>query len=364
MKKISIYFLRFDWLLTAASFILVIFGLVTLYSLNIASDGENLSSFYKQLIAGLLGFIFMFWLAGKNYRSLQNYGWLAMVAGLILLILVLLFGQEIRNIKAWFVIGPFSWQPIEFVKVMFIIFLAKYFSQVTRSLYSWRHLMVSGVLTAAAMILVMLQPDWGSAFILMFIWLIIILLVPFRRWHYLFIVIAIVITAAVSWQWILEPYQKSRITTFINPYSDPLGEGYNLTQAKVAVGSGGLSGRGLGLGTQSQLRFLPEAQTDFIFAVIAEELGLVGSLGLLVLFFIIFWRLLKIVRLARTDFGMLLTLGIIIYLFVQTAVNIGMNIGLFPIAGVPLPFVSAGGSSLLATLTALGLAQSVYIHDK
>lgn len=364
MNKFFSYFWRFDWLLLAACLILLVFSLVVLYSLDIAVGKTGLSFFDRQLIASLLGLVLLFLLAGKNYKSLQNYGWLALIVSFLLLISVLLFGQEIRNIKAWFVIGPFTWQPIEFVKILYIIFLARYFSQVSHGFYTSRHLFVSGTLTALLMLLVILQPDWGSALVLFFIWLVIIFLVPFRRWHYVIVVVLLVITTIVSWQWVLAPYQKSRVTTLINPYADPLDAGYNLTQAKVAVGSGGLWGRGLGLGTQSQLRFLPEAQTDFIFAVIAEELGLLGSMFLLLLFVILFWRLFKITKLARTDFGMIMVFGIIIYLFIHFSINIGMNIGLLPIAGVPLPLVSAAGSSVLATLIGLGLVESVYLHDK
>ncbi len=364
MKRVLSLLSSFDWQILIASIILVIFGLIMLFSLNLNVIEDSFVFFYKQFTAGFIGVIFLFWFGVNNYRGLKHYGWLAYFIALGLLVAVLIFGQEIRNIKAWFIIGPISIQPIEFVKVLYIIFLAKFFSQSNRPIYSFGQLIFSGVLTFILVGLTMLQPDWGSAFILFLIWFIFIFFIPFRKVHYLIVILFLIFSLGISWQWVLQDYQKSRIVTFLHPAADPLGEGYNITQAKVAVGSGGFNGRGLGLGTQSQLRFLPEAQTDFIFAVIAEELGWLGSMVLLFLFALIFYRLVKTIKIARTDFGMFIVLGVVIYLFAQMAVNIGMNIGLFPIAGIPLPFVSAGGSALLAVFIALGLAQSVYLHDK
>jgi rod shape determining protein RodA len=181
-------------------------------------------------------------------------------------------------------------------------------------------------------------------------------------------VLGLVLLAAVmavsSWFVVLRPYQKDRLMNFVNPQHDPRGSGYNVQQAITAIGSGQLFGRGLGLGPQSQLRFLPERQTDFIFASIGEELGLVGTLTVLILFAILLWRLVQLSRTSRDQFSMILSIGLAYMFFVQMAINIGMNVGVFPVTGIPLPFVSYGGSSLLSCLVAIGLAESIAIRNR
>jgi len=354
---------RVDWWLMLSSVILGLFGLVGLYSFTFGLEEGVLSSFWKQFIALLVSLALFYYISGKNYRTWQNYGWHFYIISLLLLISVLLFGQTVRDVKSWFFIGPISIQPVELVKILVVIFLARFFSEWTDYVHGLKKMFVSGVAVFALIAFVMLQPDWGSASIIFSIWFVIILFLPLRRWQYLALIAVMVVLMVGGWQWVLQDYQRDRIISFVNPASDPLGQGYNLTQAKVAVGSGGLFGKGLTEGTQSQLRFLPEAQSDFIFAMLAEELGWVGSTTVILLFFIMYYRLFRIARNARTSFGNLMVLSILVYLFIQTGVNIGMNLGLLPITGVPLPFISAGGSSLLASFLAIGLAQSVYIHD-
>lgn len=354
--------IKSDWLLVAAIFILVIFSLVILFSLD-NSPGKT-SFFTKQLLAFFVGIIGYLFFISKNYKIWQHYGWLSYLLAFLLLVSVLFFGQEIRNIKAWFILGPISIQPVEFVKILFIVFLARFLTSSANINNLLSKVFLVGILTGLLMFLIIQQPDLGSALILFFILLVAIFFMPLRRWHYALIIFLISLGAILSWSFFLQPYQKTRIMTFLSTEADPLAEGYNVTQAKVAVGSGGLWGRGLGFGTQSQLNFLPEAQTDFIFAVIAENFGFFGSLVFLFVYLFFFYRLLRILRMARTDFGKFIALGVIVYLFFQLMINIGMNIGLLPVAGVPLPLVSAGGSSLLSVLLALGLVQSIYIHDR
>ncbi len=355
--------IKSDWLLSAAIFVLVIFSLVILFSLD-DSPGKN-SFFTKQLLAFFVGVGGYLFLIKKNYKIWQHYGWLFYLLAFLLLVGVLFFGQEINNIKAWFILGPVSIQPVEFVKILFIIFLARFLTSSGNIHNILRKIFIAGLLTGLLMFLIIQQPDLGSAMILFFILLVAIFFMPLRHWHYGLIIFLILLGALVSWNLFLEPYQKTRIMiTFFNTEANPLAEGYNITQAKVAVGSGGLWGRGLGFGTQSQLNFLPEAQSDFIFAVIAENFGFFGSLVFLLVYLFFFYRLMRILRLARTDFGKFIALGVIVYLFFQLMINIGMNIGLLPVVGVPLPLVSAGGSSLLSVLLALGLVQSIYIHDR
>ena len=205
----------------------------------------------------------------------------------------------------------------------------------------------------------MFQPDLGSAMILFLTWLAMVLLLPVPKKTILAIFLIILVLAAGAWLFVLQDYQKDRLLTFVQPQRDPLGSGYNVRQSVVAVGSGQVLGRGLALGSQSQLNFLPEQETDFIFAVIAEELGFVGAGLLLLLFASLFLRLYKIARETRDDFGNFLCLGIITYLTIQTFINIGMNLGIAPVTGIPLPLVSYGGSSLVSILIALGIVLNV-----
>ncbi|HLC64269.1 MAG TPA: FtsW/RodA/SpoVE family cell cycle protein, partial [Patescibacteria group bacterium] len=218
--------------------------------------------------------------------------------------------------------------------------------------------------TGALIVLVMLQPDLGSAMILFFIWLVMVLLLPIRKKTVFIIFLIIVVLAAGAWFFLFKDYQKDRLLTFIQPQLDPLGAGYNVRQSVVAVGSGQLVGRGLALGSQSQLNFLPEQETDFIFAVIAEELGFVGASLLLILFFSLLVRLYRIAQQTRDDFGNMLALGVITYLTVQTFINMGMNMGIAPVTGVPLPLVSYGGSSLLSVLIALGIVLNIHLKNR
>lgn len=352
---------RMDWLMIAISLLLALYGLMMLYGLEVTAGGP-LSFFNKQLLffisgIGLFGFV-----AVTRFQHLVSYAWWQYGLGLALLAAVIFFGQEIRGVKGWFILGPLSFQPVEFVKVLVILFFAKFFSENTQNLTHMRYSIVSIALILPYIGLLMLQPDLGSAFIVGMIWLVMLLFTKIKTKQIMAIVLAIIVTAAASW-FVLADYQKARLTTFMNPELDPQGAGYNIRQAITAVGSGQLLGRGLGLGPQSQLRFLPENKTDFIFSVIAEELGFVGAAILLVLFAILFYRLLRIVNVSQSLFGQFIVIGVIVFIGTQSFMNIAMNLSLFPVTGVPLPLVSQGGSSLWSIFIALGLTQSVLIYS-
>jgi rod shape determining protein RodA len=215
------------------------------------------------------------------------------------------------------------------------------------------------VITFVMMSLVLLQPDLGSAVILGLIWFGIMCLVGARRLYIVGLVGLVAVASVFSWFFLLQDYQKDRVLTFVYPESDPLGAGYNTNQAAIAVGSGKFFGRGLGFGSQSQLRFLPEAQTDFVFSVIGEELGFAGAGAVIGLFGFLFWRLLRIIRHANNDFAAVVVSGVTIVFFSQLVINVGANVGLLPVTGVTLPFVSYGGSSLIVNLLMVGMVQSV-----
>lgn len=350
-----------DWLLVAISLLLAFYGLIILYSIE-ANSGQVFIFFYKQLSFLAVGLFLWFIIFSFTYQHFKSYSFIFYFAGLLILLLVLFLGQEIRGVKGWFVLGPVSIQPVEFVKVIVIIFFAKYFSDKGHLLFHYKYFLQSILLILPYLGLLALQPDLGSAFIVAMIWLVMVIFTKVRWKHILILFLIAILGILSSWNFLAD-YQKNRLLTFWNPSADPQGTGYNVQQAITAIGSGQLLGKGLGQGPQSQLHFLPENKTDFIFAVIAEELGFVGTLVLLLLFLGMFLRIIKIMRQTNSSFGFYLTLGVLAFLSVQTFMNIAMNLSLFPVTGIPLPLVSQGGSSLWSVLLALGIVQSVKVYD-
>ena len=350
-----------DWIFVLAVFTLFLLGLSAIYSVELSQDLTSLMQVKKQIVAGVGGVFLFLILSLSNFRLLQNYSLAFYAFCVLLLVGVLFFGSTIRGSTGWFVVGDVSIQPVEFMKIALDISLATYFSRHARPL-RLRHLFESGLITALPVVLVLLQPDLGSASILVGVWLVILVCAGIQ-WRYLCAMGAVAtVVLFASWQFLFADYQRARVLSFLNPGADPLGQGYNVTQAIIAIGSGGLFGSGLGFGTQSQLKFLPESQTDFIFAVIAEELGFFGVCLLLASFAVVFIRLRSQIAFSRDDFTSFLLLGAGAVFFFQFLVNVGMNLGLFPVTGIGLPFVSYGGSSLLAMFALCGIIQSVAIR--
>lgn len=348
----------FDWILFGAAALLLAMGLAAIYSVDL-SRGSGLIFFRKQLIAAGIGLVLLFGASLMQYTFFRSYAKLFYFASLLLLLGVLFFGTTIRGTRGWFMLGSFSFQPVEAAKVGIIFILAYTIYHFGRRFERPLFFVGTGAMALVPMALVMLQPDLGSAMMLGLIWLGLMLLVGARRLHLALLAGAGIVAAIVAWFAVLQPYQKERILTFINPERDALGAGYNITQATIAVGAGKLFGRGLGFGSQSQLRFLPEAQTDFIFAVIAEELGFAGVVALVILFSVLLWRLLIIVKSAADDFSAAAVSGIAVLFFAQFIINVGATVGLLPITGVTLPLVSYGGSSLIINLFLIGVAESM-----
>ncbi len=364
LKKISLWFQYGDWYLIINIFLLMIFGLATLYSLQINVDNPNFEVFNHQLVLAGVGLGLFILISSVNFKVWADYYKIILFSGALLLVAVLLFGADIRGTTGWLVILGQGFQPVEFVKIALIIFLARLFSQSNYQANLLKGLLVSGCGALLLIVLVLLQPDFGSAMLLFVAWLGMYFLLPVRKktvWAIAVVGLALVL---VFGQFFLQDYQKERLLTFLNPQADPLGSGYNVRQSVVAVGSGQLVGRGLGLGSQSQLNFLPEQQTDFIFAVIAEELGFVGAGLVLLLFFSLLVRIYAIGSLAKDNFAHFFCLGLICLLTAQIFVNIGMNLGLAPVTGVPLPLISYGGSSLLSMLIFLGIVHNIQIRNK
>jgi rod shape determining protein RodA len=272
---------------------------------------------------------------------------------------VLIIGREIQGTRGWYVIGGFSLQPVEFVKLLLILAIGSYLQRSTQLLRQQKTVFVTGGMTLLLIGLILLQPDLGSAIMLFSIWSCYLLLLQAPRWLTATIFGGAGLAFVFGWLFVFAEYQKNRLLTFLDPNIDPLGAGYNIKQSIIAVGAGGLWGRGLGFGSQSQLHFLPEASSDFIFSAIAEEFGFLGVMLLLSSLGLLLWRLWSYARRSDDAFGLVVTIGVFCYLAIQSTLVIGMNIGVLPITGVPLPMVSAGGSSMIASLWMLGVAHRI-----
>jgi rod shape determining protein RodA len=273
----------------------------------------------------------------------------------ILLFLLFIAGKVTKGAQSWFDFGAFSFQPVDPVKIVVVLLLAKYFSRRHIEIANIRHILVSGAYVFTIFLLVLLQPDFGSAIIIFSVWLGMVLVSGISKKHLLAVFLIGAIAFGGLWLFTFKPYQKARIMTFLNPLTDIRGTGYNAYQSTIAVGSGQIFGKGIGYGTQSKLQFLPEYQTDFIFAAFAEEWGFFGVTLLLILYGIVFWRMLRVSFQGGSNFEILFGLGLVILFLTHSIIHIGMNIGLLPVTGNTLPFMSYGGSHLLAEFLGLGI---------
>lgn len=351
--------LKLDWILLVSVFLLLGIGLLSLYSISSANqEEETLSVFARQCIFAVAGIVIMSFFIFFDYHYLRSYSKAIYFMALSLLVLVLLWGSTVRGTVGWIGIGTFHIQPVEIAKLALVIFLASFISQKKMELGEVRRLIVSLILAGIMVILVLRQPDLGSAAILGGIWLGLVTICGIKKKLFIIVAAGIIILAFASWAHLAD-YQKARIVSFIQPESDPQGSGYNVIQSKIAIGSGGITGKGIGHGSQSQLNFIPERHNDFIFAVIAEEWGLLGALLVIFLFIVIFYRARIIACRASDNFGYLLAAGIMVFYFLQVIINIGMNVGIVPVAGISLPFLSYGGSFLIISLAALGILLNV-----
>ncbi len=281
-----------------------------------------------------------------------------------LLALLLLFAHPVMGARAWFSLGPVSFQPADLAKLALIALLAKYLSRRHVEIGDFRHILVSGAYALTLTLLILVEPDMGNAIIFGTLWLGMMLISGISKKHLLVLGLIGLVVASAFWSFGLKPYQRTRIISFVNPAADIHGSGYNAYQAKIAVGSGELFGKGVGYGTQSKLRFLPEYQTDFIFAAFAEEWGFVGVLLLLSVFALLFTRLAQIARAAATNFDAFFTLGVLILLAAHVAIHVSINLGLLPVTGTTIPFMSSGGSHLVLEFAALGIVTSLARHGR
>ena len=363
-NRINLVIKNFDWILFATVMLLLCFGLVEIYSIALSQGAVDLLNFKKQLGFVVLGIAALFIFASIDYLNLRSYSNYIYIVGVFLLAGVLFFGETIRGTRGWYNLGPFTLQPVEFVKIILIVYLARYYSSVSIKISPLKHLIISGLGTGIFVILIMRQPDFGSAMILFLVWAVLLFLTGIKKRYILTIFAIMIMMMLIGWFFFFVDYQKDRIMTFLDPQTNSLAQGYNIEQAMIAVGSGRLIGQGIGFGSQSQLKFLPEAQNDFIFAVIAEELGLLGVTLVIIFFAVFFFRLIRGIRSCPNDYGVYFLLGGVTLIFIEMFINIGMNIGILPVIGISLPFLSYGGSAIVSSLILVGIAESVIIRSK
>ncbi|HYF10587.1 MAG TPA: FtsW/RodA/SpoVE family cell cycle protein [Candidatus Paceibacterota bacterium] len=350
-----------DWVLVAALAPILGAGLITMNSF----EGENYF-FEKQLVLLGIGLLVFFGASALDVRFLRRTGvlvflFLGTIATLLLLFAV---GSVFKGAQSWFNLGLFAVQPSDPAKLVLVLVLAKYFSRRHIEIANFRHILISGLYAGILFGLVFIQPDFGQALIIGSIWLGMVLVSGISKKH-LFLVLGVSALAAIClWFFVLEPYQQQRIKTFLHPLADIRGAGYNAYQSTIAVGSGELWGKGIGYGTQSKLQFLPEYETDFIFAAFAEEWGFAGVGALFLLYGLVVFRLVRSALYGLSNFETLFAAGLAVILLSHFLIHVGMNIGLLPVTGVTMPFMSYGGSHLITTFLGLGLLMSMRRYSR
>ncbi|KKR62064.1 rod shape-determining protein RodA [Candidatus Nomurabacteria bacterium RIFCSPHIGHO2_01_FULL_39_220] len=353
-----------DWLIVLFILPIILAGLVTMKSF--APLEEAGFFFNKQIIWVGLGFAVFFVFSFIDFRFLKRTDVLVFIflANSLILLALFIFGNISHGSKSWFDLGFVSFQPVDMMKLVLVLILAKYFSRRHVEIRDIKHIFISGSYAFIPFILVLLQPDFGSAMIIFLIWLGMVLVSGISKTHLLLVFVAGALIFASFWFLIFAQYQKDRIADFINPLADIHGSGYNAFQSTIAVGSGQILGKGLGFGTQSRLKFLPQPQADFVFAAFAEEWGLVGSLLILLLYGLIIYRILYSATFGAYNFEILFGMGIAIFFMSHILINIGMNLGLLPVTGIPLPLMSYGGSHLLFEFAGLGILMSMKRYSR
>lgn len=397
---------KIDLGLLLPSIILMIFGLLAIYSstVNHPTASGNFDKQFFWFFISLGAMLVAYLLPSRTYRlmAIPTY-----IASIVMLALVLVMGKTVYGAKSWLGVGSLGMQPSEFAKIGLILFLSYWLSRKQTHINSIKDIAITLAVGFVPIFFILLQPDMGTAIVFalitlfMIFWggislfglfvvlspgvvtfsslfgiipmliilgIILVILVYFKKDLFISATVFVInIAAGFFFDYlygILQPHQQKRIQTFLDPNSDPLGAGYNALQAKVAIGSGGLLGKGFMEGNQTQLRFIPEQWTDFIYCVVGEEFGFIGSIIVIALFLIIFIRLLKLSSIAKDDFSSLVVVGILVMLFIHFGINIGMNVGITPVIGLPLPFLSYGGSSLLVNMTLIGIALNIYKNRK
>lgn len=343
---------RIDWVLMGAVAFLLIAGLATMFTL----DGDN-TFFIRQVVWIFISFGVMLIVSQIDGRVFHRTRVILGVYGIIVALLLGLFliGSAFQGAQSWFSLGVLTLQPAEFAKLALILLLAKYFSRRHVEIKRFRHIVISGVYAGLLFLLIMAQPDFGSAIIVFAIWFGMILFSGISWKHLLLLIGTGAVMFTFFWTSVFADYQKDRIMSFLNPLQDLQGAGYNAYQSMVSVGSGGFLGKGFGFGTQSRLAFLPEYQTDFMFAAFAEEWGFMGSVFVIFVFAFILYRILRVALVASGNFEKLYVIGFACFIFTHVTIHTGINVGLLPVTGITIPFMSYGGTHMLVVFIGLGI---------
>ncbi len=351
---------KIDWVIVACVCLLVAAGIAGFYGIN-----EHAASIIKrQTLFGFLGLCTMLFIARIDYRIFKNYSLVSLAPYFITVVLlcVTLASARIRGISAWIVLfNRYQVQPSEFAKLALLILLAKYFSQKHAEIYNMRHIIASGMYAAVPAVLTLIQPDLGSMVVFGVLWVGMLFFSGIRRRHLYMIFMVAVMMSSLAWFFVFKQYQKDRIIAFINPYTDARGIGYNTIQAETTVGSGRLFGSFFSRG-HNVVVLVPEPYTDFAFGAFAQRFGLFGVVGFLAVFLVLLFRMAAIGSRSRNNFAKLFTLGFLTILVTHFTINVGMNVGLLPITGIPLSFLSYGGSHLVMVMVGVGIVQSIRIY--
>lgn len=360
-KSVSQYFRSIDPVLFATTVAICLFSIVNISGI-VGADNPLLK---KQIILVAIGLAAMVGFSFFNYRYLKNYSVPVLLFYVIALLLlgVAFFSRTIRGVNAWIAFGGFTFEPSELMKLSLIVLLAKYFSQRHIHINQFRHIAVSGLYFGIPALMILAQPDLGSAAIVSLIWFGLLMAAGINRRHLFLLITVAVVGMYMSWIFALKPYQKERIVSFINPHQDPTGIGYNIIQSQIAIGSGGWTGDGPGKGSQATLGFLPEAHNDFVVAAMAEQFGFAGVAAVFALLAGIMLRILQIGERADNNFAKLFSVGLAILIFAHVVISASVNIGLMPITGLPFSFLSYGGSHLLVLMIGLGTMQSIHRYS-
>ncbi|MGE3073784.1 MAG: rod shape-determining protein RodA [Dehalococcoidia bacterium] len=359
---------RFDYLMTLAAVALVGIGLVLIYSGSLSFYEGPLTSFsspvFKQVVFACAGIAAMLVVSKMDYHYLTHYAWVLYGLGILSLIAILAIGQTAYGSTRWFDLGPVQIQPSEFAKLATILALARFFSEHGGDARDLRTLLISLVIVAPVAGLVFIQPDLGTSIVFFAIWIGIVVVAGANRSH-LFVMAALFIAVLpFLWTFGIAQYQVGRVAVLVDSQEDPLGDGYNVNQSKIAVGSGQLFGKGFTNGDQTQLGYLKVATKDFIFSLLSEEFGFVGCVTVMSLFVLLLMRGIRAAQIAGDTAGQLVAVGIVMLIMMQTVINIAVNLSVFPVTGIPLPFISQGGSSLVSIFISLGILQSIVMRHR
>jgi len=355
---------NFDWITFITVIVICFIGILTIYSATRPplDEGERPPFYIKQIIWLTIAIIFLFIFVSFDYTKLKNFWIIFYLFGFFLLIIVLFSGKTAMGAKRWINLGFFSFQPSEIFKIIFVISLSAYLSDKKSPLTIFESIKILIIFALLPFILIFKQPDLGTALMIVFITFIMLIYKGIPTRLLIFFVCLALVSVFFLWEILwegLKEYQRNRLTAFIDPTVDPKGIGYNIVQSMITVGSGQFFGKGFLSGTQGTLKFLPERQTDFIFPIFAEEWGFLGCLVLLSLYLIFFVRIFKVSTIAKDSFGNLLSIGFTTIFIFYFFINIGMTLGIMPVVGIPLPFMSYGGTTLLANFIGIALIINV-----